>query len=116
MVGVKQRYSIRCVLCLVPYIGLLLQDDKYVKAEFPLTQQKKSQDGTHLLFCIFRTVTDTVFCWMLDKLANTHRSNNTPHTMFLFSTWTAVEVEWFTKNCFVLSEVMSCQFGIRGTL
>ena len=49
LVGVGERYPVRW--CRVTCLGFLSQDGKYGKAVFPLLQQRKSLDRTHLLFC-----------------------------------------------------------------
>lgn len=61
LVGVGERYPVRCAWCHVTCFRLLSQDGKYGKAPFPLPQQRKSLDRTHLLFCPSRTVTDTLW-------------------------------------------------------
>lgn len=60
LVEVRERYPVRCVRCGVTCPRLLLQDGKYAEAVFPLPQQRKSLNRTHLLFCPSRTVTDTL--------------------------------------------------------
>lgn len=80
LVRVMERYPARFVWCRVACLGLLSQDGTSV---FPLPQQRKSVDKTHLLFCHSRMVTDSFG----REVRQTQRAAQghviSPHTMFL---------------------------------